>query len=86
MKIVIIIQPILFELPVDLSSSLEQHLSKEFDALVKTAPPINDTPPLNMFDKNRRQWKSSDILPVAAWSFQRQLAFVPLYYNASANI
>ena len=62
MKIVIIIHPILFELPADLSSSLEQHLSKEFDALVKTAVPINDMPLLNLFDKNRKQWKSSEIL------------------------
>jgi archaemetzincin len=57
----IIIQPILFELPADLSSSLEQHLSKEFDALVKTVR-INEMPPLNLFDKNRRQWKSNGML------------------------
>lgn len=46
----------------DLSSSLEMHLSKEFDASVKTAPPINETHPLNLFNKNRKQWKSSNIL------------------------
>lgn len=57
----IIIQPILFELPANLSSLLEQHLSKQFDALVRTTVPINDTLSLNLFDKNRRQWKSNDI-------------------------
>ena len=58
----IIIQPILFHMTADLSSSLEMHLSKEFDASVKTAPPINETPLLNLFNKNRKQWKSSNIL------------------------
>lgn len=57
----IIIQPILFALPADLSSSLEQHLSKEFDALVKKVR-INEMPSLNLFDKNRRQWKSNGML------------------------
>jgi hypothetical protein len=47
----IIIQPILFQMAADLSSSLEMHLSKEFDASVKTAPPINETLPLNCLIK-----------------------------------
>jgi len=58
----IIIQPILFQITADLCSLLEMHLSKEFDASVKTAAPINETLPLDLFDKNREQWKSSNIL------------------------
>jgi archaemetzincin len=63
MKPIIIIQPISFQLTEDLTSLLERHISKEFDAAVKIGP-LNDTlsPPLNLFDKNRRQWKSNDIL------------------------
>ncbi|HYA83074.1 MAG TPA: hypothetical protein VEH06_06445 [Candidatus Bathyarchaeia archaeon] len=63
MKPIIIIQPILFQLTGDLTSLLEQHISKEFDALVRITSPLNDNQlPLNLFDKNRRQWKSDDIL------------------------
>ena len=61
--IVINIQPIPVQLTEDLTSSLEQHISKEFDALVKVASPLNDNQlPLNLFDKNRRQWKSDNVL------------------------
>jgi archaemetzincin len=63
MKPIIIIQPILFQLTGDLTSLLEQHISIEFDALVKITSPLNDNQlPLNLFDKNRRQWKSDNIL------------------------
>ena len=63
MKPIVIIQPILFHLTGDLISLLEKHISKEFDALVKIASPLNDNElPLNLFDKNRRQWKSDNIL------------------------
>jgi predicted Zn-dependent protease len=63
MKPTIVIQPILFQLTRDLTSLLEQHISKEFDALVKIISPLNDNQlPLNLFDKNRRQWKSDNIL------------------------
>ena len=63
MKPVIIIQPILFQLSGDLTSLLEQHISKVFDALVRITSPVNDNElPLNLFDKNRRQWKSDNIL------------------------
>ena len=59
MKMIIIIQPISFELTADRLSSLEQQLSKDFDALVRILPPIKETIlPLDSFDKNRRQWKS----------------------------
>ena len=61
MKPVIIIQPILFQLAGDLASLLEQHISKEFDALVKITSPLNDNQ-LPLIDKNRRQWKSDNIL------------------------
>lgn len=58
----IIIRPILFQLTGDLTSLLE-HISKEFDALVKITFPLNHKQlPLNLFDKNRRQWKSNNIL------------------------
>ena len=61
--IIINIQPISFQLTGDLTSSLEQHISKEFDAFVIIASPPNDNQlPLNLFDKNRRQWKSDNIL------------------------
>jgi hypothetical protein len=50
MKPIIIIQPILFQLTGDLTSLLEQHISKEFDALVKITSPLNDNQlPLNLF-------------------------------------
>ena len=63
MKPIIIIQPILFQLTGDLASLLEQHISKEFDALVKITSPLNDNQlPPNLFDKNRRQWKSDNML------------------------
>jgi hypothetical protein len=59
MKPIIIIQPILFQLTRDLASLLEQHISREFDALVKITSPLNDNQlPPNLFDKNRRQWSS----------------------------
>ena len=62
MKLIIIIQPILFQLR-DLASLLEQHISKEFDALVRITSPLNDSQlPRNLFDKNRMQWKSDNIL------------------------
>jgi archaemetzincin len=63
MKSIIIIQPILFLLTGDLASLIEQHISKEFDALVKITSPLNDNQlPPNLFDKNRRQWKSDNML------------------------
>jgi len=61
--IVINIQPIPDKLTEDLASSLEQHISKEFDVLVKVASPLNDIQlPLSLFDKSRKQWKSDKIL------------------------
>ena len=61
MRPINIIQSILFQLNGDLTSMLEQHISKEFDALVKITSPLNDNQ-LPLIDKNRRQWKSDNIL------------------------
>ena len=61
----------LFQFAIDLTSLLEQHISKEFDTLIKVTSPLNDNQlPLNLFDKNRRQWKSDDIL---LWLKERKL-------------
>jgi hypothetical protein len=58
----IILQPVLFELDKDILSSLEKALLKEFNASsIVTAPPIKQIPE-QLFDKQRNQWKSSDIL------------------------
>jgi archaemetzincin len=63
----IILQPVLFELDKDILSMLEKALLKEFNASssVVTAPAIKEIPEqrqLLLFDKQRNQWKSSDIL------------------------
>jgi archaemetzincin len=59
----IILQPILFELDKDILSSLEKALLNEFNASssIVTTPPIKQIPE-QLFDKQRNQWKSSDIL------------------------
>ena len=63
MKLNIIIQPISVQLTEDLTSILEQHISKEFDALVKAASPLSSNQlPVNLFDKSRKQWKSDKML------------------------
>jgi hypothetical protein len=61
--IVINIQPILFQLTEDLTSLLEQHISKQFDTSVIIASTLNnDQLSVNLFDKSRKQWKSDKIL------------------------
>ena len=59
----IILQPISFETCEDIISLLERHLSEEFDISVVNiaSPPIKELP-LLLFDKDRNQWKSSNIL------------------------
>ena len=59
----IILQPILFELDKDILSSLEKALLNEFNASssIVTTPPIKQIPE-QLFDKQRNQWKSTDIL------------------------
>jgi archaemetzincin len=64
----IILQPVLFEPDKDILSSLEKVLLEEFNASasssIVTAPPIEQIPKQQqlLFDKQRNQWKSSDIL------------------------
>ncbi len=59
----IIIQPISFQLTRDLTYSLEQNVSKEFDSSVEIASPLNNSLlPLNLFDRSRKQWKSDNML------------------------
>ena len=63
----IILQPVLFEPDKDILSSLEKALLKEFNASssIIAAAPIKQIPEqqlLLLFDNQRNQWKSSDIL------------------------
>lgn len=61
--IVINIQSISFQLTEDLTTLLEQHISKEFDASVRIASSLSDNQlPVNLFDRSRKQWKSDKIL------------------------
>lgn len=63
MKPIIVIHPILFQFTEDLTSLLEQHISKKFDTLIKLVSPLNGNQlPLNLFDRTRGQWKSDNIL------------------------
>ena len=60
----IILQPLLFQLDKDIVSSLEKAISEEFNpSSIITAPPIKEIPEqLLLFDNQRNQWKSNDIL------------------------
>ena len=58
----IILQPVLFEPDKGILSSLEKALLKEFNASsIVIAQPIKQIPE-QLFDKQRNQWKSTDIL------------------------
>ena len=58
----IVIQPVLFELGQDIISALKETLSGEFNASsIVTSSPIKEVP-LQLFDKQRKQWNSSTIL------------------------
>ncbi|MFL6456795.1 MAG: archaemetzincin family Zn-dependent metalloprotease [Nitrososphaeraceae archaeon] len=58
----IILQPVLFEPHKGILSSLEKALLKEFNSSsIVTAPAIKEIPE-QLFDKQRNQWKSTDIL------------------------
>jgi len=58
----IILQPVSFEPYKDIISLLERHLSEEFNvSVINIASPIKELP-LLLFDKDRNQWKSSNIL------------------------
>ncbi len=60
----IILQPLLFQPDKDIVSSLEKAISEEFNpSSIVTAPPIKEIPEqLLLFDNQRNQWKSNDIL------------------------
>jgi archaemetzincin len=57
----IILQPVLFKPSKNIISILEKVLSEEFNASIGTASQIEEIP-IQLFDKQRRQWKSNDIL------------------------
>jgi archaemetzincin len=62
----IILQPVLFEIDKDILFSLEKALLKEFNApsssSIVIVPPIKQILQQQLFDKQRNQWKSTDIL------------------------
>jgi archaemetzincin len=58
----IILQPVSFQLGKDTISILEKVLSEEFNAHVSTVSPIRGEIPLQLFDRDRHQWKSNEIL------------------------
>lgn len=74
----IILQPVLFEPDKDILTLLEKTL-KEFNALsIVTASPIKQIPEqqiLALFDNQRNQWKSSDILEWLSYNYTK------LYYK-----
>jgi hypothetical protein len=53
----IILQPVLFKPSKNIISILEKVLSEEFNASIGTASQIEEIP-IQLFDKQRRQWKS----------------------------
>ena len=59
-----ILRPLLFQPDKDIVSSLEKAVSEEFNpSSIITAPPIKEIPEqLLLFDNQRNQWKSNDIL------------------------
>ena len=77
----IILQPVLFEPDKDIISSLEEALSKEFNASsssIVIASPIKQIPEQQdtiLFDNQRNQWKSSDVLQWLLDSYKK------LYYS-----
>ena len=79
----IILQPVLFEPDKSILSMLEKALLKEFNASsystsIVTASPIKQIPEqqeLVLFDKQRNQWKSSDILQWLSDKYKK------LYYS-----
>jgi archaemetzincin len=57
----IMLQPVLFQPDKDIISTLENTLSEEFNASIVTASPIKEISD-QLFDKQRKQWKSNHIL------------------------
>jgi hypothetical protein len=61
MQMIITLQPVLFRPTKDIVYILEKVLSEEFNASVSTTSPIREIP-LQLFNKQRNQWKSNQIL------------------------
>jgi len=58
-----ILQPVLFQPNKDILSSLEEVLSEEFNpSSIVIAQPIKQIPEQLLFDNQRKQWKSNEIL------------------------
>src|SRR5215831_7655503 len=72
----IILQPVLFELDKNILSLLEKALLKEFNASssIVLPPSIKQIPAqqmLALFDNQRNQWKSSDILEWLSYNYMK---------------
>ena len=69
----IILQPLLFQLDKDIVSSLEKAISEEFNpSSIITTPPIKEIPEqLLLFDDQRNQWKSNDILQWLSYRYNK---------------
>ena len=65
----IILQPVLFQPDNDIISTLENRLSEEFNASIVTASPIKEISD-QLFDKQRKQWKSNDILQWLSYKYK----------------
>ena len=65
----IILQPVLFQPDKDIISTLENTLSEEFNASIVTASPIKEISD-QLFDKQRKQWKSNDILQWLSYKYK----------------
>ena len=66
----IILQPVLFQPSKDIISQLENILSEEFNASsVNTAPTIKEISH-QLFDRQRNQWKSNDILQWLSYKYK----------------
>ncbi|HET7345434.1 MAG TPA: hypothetical protein VFJ05_06155 [Nitrososphaeraceae archaeon] len=57
----IILQPVLFQPGRGFISTLEKVLSEEFNSSISTTSPITEIP-LQLFDKQRNQCKSNEVL------------------------
>jgi archaemetzincin len=77
----IILQPVLFEPDKDILLELEKALLEEFNAssYIVTAPPMKQIPKQLLFDKQRNQWKSTDILEWLSDKYRKS------YYSKEAR-
>jgi archaemetzincin len=57
----ILLQPVLFQPSTDIISKLEKVLSEQFNASISMASQIKEIP-IQLFDRQTKQWKSNDIL------------------------